>query len=258
MTTDQQPIINLSPDAVQERTPLRSLYMIKEAQFARASDEYMANRPNDTRPLQLQIVWVGKDFRFSSNPDKDPEMIRSINVTDKNGNPMVWGTKNPEPSSDDAFPVQISKYFALLGVVIETDPHVLDGKWFWGEQKELTAGNMKITTIVPVEVYTGPVPYAGEVRLVQVKGESGQAGHPATGAAQTPQVSKQAAAAALAVDMAGKNKTDVVAVALGNDTVKQCAELLSELAIGDVSALEEFGTFDEGGVFNTEPAVATA
>lgn len=252
MTTEAPtvPEINLNPNDATVRV-LSDVYRLK-ADYRYASDEYVARRDDGARPLQWHLEWEALSFRFSDNPDTNPIIQRSVNVIDKNGQPATWGDPtNPEPTKDDSFPIQLSKYFAKCGVIVGTDPHVLDGRIFVAERRTLKAGNTEIDTLVPVQLlaeFTPPDP----IRVVQSK-ERGTAGNPATGAAAAAPAgpSKDEALKALATAMAGKTAADLVAVALENTTVQGNGDVLAMAAQGTpaVEALKALGEWDAKGKF---------
>lgn len=242
---------NLDPSAAEKRS-LTDVYRVKSASYEYASDEYAA-KAGGSKPLQLTIEWEALTFRFADNPTTNPVLKRSINVTDRNGAFMTWGDPtNPEPTSEDSFPIQVSKFFAKCGVKISSDPHVLDGKVFVCERRTLRAGKSEVTTLVPLE--TRPADFSiaeKDIRIVSGRSEQGTAGNPATGAAAPTGPSKDEAYKALAAVMNGKKQGDMVSVGLADPSVAANAEVLTEIAAGApaVEALKAFGSFAADGTF---------
>lgn len=258
MTTETAAVqVNLDPNAAEKRS-LTDVYRVKSSGYEYSSDDYYnkavaaaQSRGEAAPPRQLQwaIEWEALTFRFADNPDTNPIIKRSVNVTDKNGAPATWGDPtNPEPTSDDSFPIQLSKHFAKLGFVVGTDPHVLDGQVFVCEKRTLRAGKAEISPLVPVAI--GQVP-DGPPRIVQAR-EQGVAGNPTTGAPAAPSGPTVADAfKALAAAMSGKKTSDMVNVALSDSTVSAQSDVLQQVAAGApaIEKLKEFGTFSPEGVF---------
>lgn len=248
MTTATMPPVNLDPGSAEKRS-FTDVYRVKSASYEQASEVYAA-RAGGARPLQLTIEWEALTFRFADNPTVNPILRRSVNVTDKNGAPMTWGDpKNPEPTSEDSFPIQVSKHFAKCGVTLGTDPHVLDGKVFRCERTTLRAGKTELQTLIPIERMADDfsVPES-EIRIVTGRSEQGQAGNPATGAAVPTGPSKDEAYKAVAQALNGQNKTSLVNVALGATTNP---DVLAEVAAGApaIAVLETLGSFAADGTF---------
>ncbi len=259
MTTETvvPPQVNLDPNAAEKRS-LTDVYRVKSSGYEYSSDDYYnkavaaaQGRGEAAPPRQLQwaIEWEALTFRFADNPDTNPIIKRSVNVTDKNGAPATWGDPtNPEPTADDSFPIQLSKHFAKLGFVVGTDPHVIDGKIFVCEKRTLRAGKSEISPLVPVAI---GLPVTTPPRIVQAR-EQGTAGNPATGtvpATSGPTV--EIAYKALAAAMNGKKSGDMVNVALSDSTVSAQSDVLQQVAAGApaIEALKAFGSFSPEGVF---------
>jgi len=249
--TQTQPPVNLDPGSAEKRS-LTDVYRVKSAGYEYASEEYAA-KAGGAKPLQLTIEWEALTFRFADNPTTNPLLKRSINVTDKNGAVMNWGDpNNPEPTSDDSFPIQVSKHFAKCGVNLGSDPHVIDGKVFRCERTTLRAGKAEVTTLIPREQLPADfsIPEA-DVRIVTGRSEQGQAGNPATGAAVPTGPSKEAAYQALAAALNGKKSSEMVNAALADATVAAQSDVLAEVAAGApaIEALKAFGSFAADGTF---------
>ena len=239
---------NLDPNAAEKRT-FRDIYRIRSASYEESSDDYTAKAGG--KRMQLTIEWEGLSFRFADNPTENPIMKRSINVTDKNGEFMGWGDpNNPEPTSEDSFPMQMAKVFAKCGTVIGTDPHVLDGHVYVGETVTLRAGRGELKTIIPVERLADDYVFEGEVRILQPR-EQGQAGNPAAGVAAQSGPTKEAAYKALATALNGRNKSEILDIALGHDVVSAQSDVLSDCTSGEaaITALGAYGSFAADGTF---------
>jgi hypothetical protein len=256
--TAAPPQVNLDPNAAEKRS-LTDVYRVQSSGYEYSSDDYYNKavagaqaRGQAAPPRQLQwcIKWEALTFRFADNPDTNPIITRSVNGTDKNGAPATWGDPaNPEPTADDSFPIQLSKYFAKLGFVVGTDPHVLDGKVFVCEKRELRAGSTHITPLIPVAIGTAPDPSVTP-RIVTAK-EQGTAGNPAGAPAASTGPTLDDAYKALATAMNGKKSGDMVNVALADSTVSAQSDVLQQVAAGApaIEKLKEFGSFSPEGVF---------
>lgn len=252
MTTDlaSTPQVNLNPADATERVNT-DVYQVKTSEFRYASDEYMAKAdPGAPRPLQWHIEWLGLSFRFDNqeDPSQPPTIQRSLNVTDKNGATAFWGTKDPEPGPKDSYPLQLSKYFAKLGLVLGSDPSVINGMTFVCENKTLQAGaGTPVNVLVPIARFEGP--FTGELRIVKTKQGQAQSGN-GTGPAAAPAISDDQAWAALAGAMDGKNVSELVNVALQTAEVAQTPSVLGVVAGGKGRPeLEKLGSVDDAGVF---------
>ena len=253
------PAINLAPEDAVQRVDTE-VYRVLSSRYEYSSDDYYnkavagaAARGQAAPPRQLQwaIDWECLTMRWSDNPDKNPVTTRSVNVTDKNGAPATWGDpKNPEPTSDDSFPIQLSKYFAKLGVRIGNDPHIIDNMVFVCEKKTLRAGKTEIKPLVPVAIGQAP-PTDFVPRVVTGNAERGTAGNPATAQSVPTGPSADDAFKALAVAMNGKRTGDMTAVALADPIVCQQPEALTAVAAGApaIEKLGTFGSFSPEGVF---------
>ena len=244
------PAINLNPAEAAKGRSFTDIYRVKEARYEQASEEYAA-KAEGNRPWQLTIEWEGLSFRFANNPDENPIIRKSVNVTDKNGNPINWGdAENPEPTADDSLPIQLSKYFAKLGFVIGTDPHVIDGQVFECERKDLRGGKgaRPVNAIVPVALATPPT---DPPKIIQSRETGGQAGNPAAATAAPSGPTKEAAYQALAAALNGKKSSEMVQIGLADNVVSAQTEVLSEIAQGApaIEALKAYGSFAADGTF---------
>jgi hypothetical protein len=258
------PQVNLDPDAA-EKHSLTDVYRVRSSGYAYSSDDYYnkvvaaalsRGEAAPTRQLQWAIEWEALTYRFADNPDTNPIIKRSVNATAKNGAPATWGDpKNPEPTTGDSFPIQLSKYFAKLGFKVGIDPHVLDGQIFVCEKRTLRAGKSEITPLVPIAI--GQVP-TDAPRIVQAR-EQGQDGNPSAGVVAAPSgPSIDDAYMALATAMNGKKTSDMVHVALADSIVSAQSDVLQQVAAGApaIEQLKAFGSFSPRGVFTSTVAAA--
>lgn len=248
----ETPVFNLNPTQARQRS-LTDVYRVKVSEHVPASDEYVAHRQDGKRPLQWHIVWEALSFRFEDHPDENPLIHRSVNLTDRNGQPAIWGDPtNPEPGNQDSFPIQLSKYFARCGVSIGSDPSVIEGMAFVCERKILHAGKAELQVLVPVQLLDGFVA-PDTPRIISVRNSRTNGGNGSPTSSAPPSATRDDALTALAAAMDGRKLNELLNIALSHEIVRDNGEVLAMVAQRDpaLEALRERGTVDEDDVFHS-------